>query len=297
MNKRLLTILAHPDDESFGPGGTFARYADEGVDVHITIATDGAAGSVVEEYENQREQLAAVRAEEVKTAVNILGATLHTLDYRDSGYINDPANNHPDAFIQADDYEAVGKVVRLIREIRPQIIITHDETGGYFHPDHIHCWHITMLAWKAAADATQYPELGLEPYQPQRLYFTAFPNRWVRFFVFLARLRRQDPTKMGRNKDIDMTQLGVDPKKIHARIDYKKYWDVKRAASACHASQGGGTGGSRRMPLWLAKRLLSTDGFIRAYPETPDGYKEKDLFTGVEIDIKVTTPAYTNLNE
>jgi mycothiol S-conjugate amidase len=286
MNKKLLAVLAHPDDESFGPGGTFSRYADEGVEVHIAIATDGAAGSVVEAFESKREQLAAVRAEELKTAVHILGATLHTLDYRDSGYINDPANNHPDAFIQADDYEAVGKVVRLIREIRPQVIITHDETGGYFHPDHIHCWHITTAAWDAAADAAQYPEFGLEPYQPQRLYFTAFPNRWVKIFVFLARLQRQDPTKMGRNKDIDMTQLGVSPKKIHARISYKKYWDVKREASAAHASQGGGTGGSRRLPLWLAKIVLSSDGYIRAIPSTPDGFREQDLFAGVDVDVQ-----------
>ncbi|KAA3663280.1 MAG: GlcNAc-PI de-N-acetylase, partial [Chloroflexi bacterium] len=195
-NKRLLAVLAHPDDESFGPGGTFARYAAEGVDVHIAIATDGAAGSVVEAFEEQREKLAAVREVELETAVSILGATLHTLDYRDSGYINDPANEHPDAFVQSDDYEAIGKVVKLIREIRPQVIVTHDETGGYFHPDHIQCWKITTAAFEAAADAEQYPEFDLPPYQPQRMYFSVFHNTWVRFFVFLARLRRQDPTKM-----------------------------------------------------------------------------------------------------
>lgn len=101
MKKALLAVLAHPDDESFGPGGTLARYAREGVDVHIAIATDGAAGSVAEGYETAREQLATVRAEELKKAVNILGATLHNLGYRDSGYIGDPANQHPAAFIQA----------------------------------------------------------------------------------------------------------------------------------------------------------------------------------------------------
>lgn len=279
--KRLLAILAHPDDESFGPGGTFARYANEGVDVHIVIATDGAAGSVVEAYEDQWEQLAMVRAKEVATAVSILGATLHTLDYRDSGYINDPANEHAHAFVQADEVEAVGKVVQLIRQIRPQVVVTHDETGGYFHPDHIQCWRITTAAFAAANDAEAYPELGLAPYQPQRLYFTVFPNTWVRFFVFLARLRGQDPTRMGRNKDIDMTKLGVSPKQIHAQIDYRQYWEVKKAASAAHASQGGGRNSSRRLPEWLQKRILARDAFMRAYP-SPNGYKERDLFAGIQ---------------
>ena len=281
MTKRtLLAILAHPEDESFGPGGTFARYAAEGVDVHIAIATDGAAGSVAAGYEDAREKLAEVRAQELEKAVNILGGTLHTLGYRDSGYIGDPANEHPEAFVQADEQEAVGRVVRLIREIRPQVIITHDETGGYFHPDHIQCWKITVPAFHAAGDPTQFPDIGPEPYQPERLYFSAFPNTWVKFFIFLFRLRGQDPTKFGRNEDIDMTKVGVDRKSLHAFITYRNYWEVKQLASAAHASQGGG-GGLSRLPQWLQKRFLAQDSYIRAHPPVPDGYREKDLFAGV----------------
>lgn len=281
MTKRLLAVLAHPDDESFGPGGTFARYAAEGVEVHIAIATDGAAGSVVDEYKDAHDRLTAVRAEELKQAVNILGATLHTLGYRDSGYVGDPANEHPNAFINADLQEATGKVVRLIREIRPQVIITHDEMGGYLHPDHIMCWKITTPAFTAAADPAQYPEFGLEPYQPQRLYYTAFSNRWVKFGIFILKLRRQDPTKFGRNGDIDLTKIGMDPKQINTVIDYRPYWDVKMAASAAHASQGGGTGGIRRAPIWLMRRFLAKDTYIRAYPPGLNGRRETDLFQGI----------------
>lgn len=281
MTKRLLAVLAHPDDESFGPGGTFARYAAEGVEVHIAIATDGAAGSVVDEYKDAHDRLTAVRAEELKQAVNILGATLHTLGYRDSGYVGDPANEHPNAFINADLQEATGKVVRLIREIRPQVIITHDEMGGYLHPDHIMCWKITTPAFTAAADPTQYPEFDLEPYQPQRLYYTAFSNRWVKFGIFILKLRRQDPTKFGRNGDIDLTKIGMDPKQINTVIDYRPYWDVKMAASAAHASQGGGTGGIRRAPIWLMRRFLAKDTYIRAYPPGLNGRWETDLFQGI----------------
>jgi LmbE family N-acetylglucosaminyl deacetylase len=282
MTKRtLLAVLAHPDDESFGPGGTFARYAAEGVDVHIAIATDGAAGSVAAGYEDAREKLAEVRAQELEKAVNILGGTLHTLNYRDSGYIGDPANEHPEAFIQADEQEAIRRVVRLIREIRPQVVITHDETGGYFHPDHIQCWKITVPAFHAAGDPEQYPEIGPAPHQPERLYFSAFPNTWVKLFIFLFRLRGQDPTKFGRNKDIDMTSLGVDRRQLNAFVNYRNYWEIKRQASAAHASQGGGGGGPSQLPQWIQKRLLAQEAYIRAYPPVPNGYREKDLFAGI----------------
>jgi LmbE family N-acetylglucosaminyl deacetylase len=276
--KRLLAVVAHPDDESFGIGGTLAKYAAEGVDVHVVIATDGAAGSVAEGFEDKREQLVAIRAEELKAAAPVLGVTLHQLGYRDSGYINDPANQHPDAFIQADEDEAVCRIVKLIREIRPQVVITHDETGGYYHPDHIMCWQITSPAFHAAGDPEKYPEIGLPPYQPQRLYYTAFPRRSVRLFTFIMRLRGQDPTKSGRNKDIDFTKLGMPPEKINAFIDYRPYWDVKREASAYHASQGGGTARFGMIPIWLQKRLFGRELFMRAYPPVPDGYREYDLF-------------------
>ncbi|HFC12999.1 MAG TPA: GlcNAc-PI de-N-acetylase, partial [Anaerolineae bacterium] len=190
MTKTLLAILAHPDDESFGPGGTFAKYAREGVDVHICIATDGAAGSVTDGHEDARENLVEIRSAELDKATAILGVTLHKLNYRDSGYINDPANDHPDAFIQSDTAEAVGKVVALIRQIRPQVVVTHDETGGYYHPDHIRCWEITTQAFHAASDPNQYPAAGA-PFKPTRLYYTAFSNRMVKIMTRIMRLRRQ----------------------------------------------------------------------------------------------------------
>jgi len=279
--RRLLAVLAHPDDESFGLGGTLARYAAEGVDVHIAIATDGVAGSVAEGYEYTLEDLVNVRVQEVTAAVEIIGATLHMLCYRDSGYIGDPANKHPDAFINSDEEEAVEKVVSLIREIRPQVVITHDETGGYFHPDHIHCYKITTAAFFAANDLEKYPNIEMEPFQPERLYYTAFPNRMVKIFTMLMRLRGKDPTKSGRNKDIDFTKLGIPPKKLHAQISYRQYWDTKKLASAQHPSQGGGTSNSRALPEWFQRRFMASEFFIRAYPPVEDGYREKDLFSGI----------------
>lgn len=284
VSRRLLVVLAHPDDESFGIGGSLARYADEGVDVHIAIATDGVAGSVAPGYEHTLVELAAVRRVELETAVDILGGTLHMLGYRDSGYIGDPANGHPDAFINADADAAIGQVVALIRHIRPQVVITHDETGGYYHPDHIHCWKITTAAFHAASDPAQYPEIGPAPYRPQRLYYTGFSNRMVKVFTLLMRLRGQDPKRAGRNKDIDWTRIGIEPRRLHARIDYRRYWDVKRRAGAAHASQGGGVSRSRLLPEPFQRRFMASETYIRAYPPARDGERERDLFAGVVAD-------------
>ena len=222
MKKTLLAILAHPDDESFGPGGTLAKLAAEGVDVHIAIATDGAAGSVADGYEEAREKLAAVRAVELEKAVEILGGTLHRLGYRDSGMKGDEANQHPDAWINADDFMAIGQLVQLMRELQPHVVITHDETGGYFHPDHIHCWKITTAAFHAAGDEFQFADdPDLRAWGPDRLFYTVRPKTAIKFFAFMLRLAGQDPKAMGRNKDIDMTILG----RSHMRrpISDKKY--------------------------------------------------------------------------
>jgi len=279
--KALLAVLAHPDDESFGIGGTVARYVAEGVDVHVVIATDGVAGSVAQGYEEALERLAEQRAAELEAATRVLGCSLHTLDYRDSGYIGDPANHHPDAFVNADEVEVIGRVVGLIRQIRPLVVITHDETGGYFHPDHILCWKITTAAFRAAGDPSQYPEMGPGPYQPRGLYYSVIPRRRIAYFVLFMRLRGQDPNKGGRDKNVDFTRIGVSPKEINAYVDYGQYWEVKRAAKAKHVSQGGDTGLRPMLPVWIEKKFLAKEAYVRAYPPAPHGLREDDLFSSL----------------
>ncbi len=96
----------------------------------------------------------------------------------------------------------------------------------------------------------------------------------VKLFTLLMRLRGQDPTKAGRNKDIDFTKLGIPPAQLHAEIDYRDYWDAKVLARAQHLSQGGGTSNARALPQGLQRRFMAKEYFIRAVPETPDGYRE-----------------------
>lgn len=278
MKRSLLAILAHPDDESYGIGGTLARYAAEGVDVHVAIATDGAAGSVDKKWAGDHSRLVDARTQEVTRAAEVLGVTLHLMGYRDSGYIGDPAGKNPDAFINADQDESICQVVKLIRTIRPRVVITHDETGGYYHPDHIQCNTITTQAFYGAGEADYYPEIGPEPYQPQRLYYSAFSHRWVQVAMLLMRLRGMDPTKAGRNKDIDFRKIGVDPKLITTSIDYRDYWETKRLASFEHGSQGGGTSFGRMLPQMVQKQIFGRETYIRAYPTPDAGLREKDLF-------------------
>jgi LmbE family N-acetylglucosaminyl deacetylase len=248
------------------------------VDVHVAIATDGAAGSIDARWQGDRSRLAEARAVELQRASDVLGVQLHTLDYRDSGYIGDPAGEHPEAWINADQTEAIGRVVKLIRELRPDVLVTHDETGGYYHPDHIKCCTIVTAAFHAASDPTQYPEIGPEPFRPARFYYSAFSNRWVKFLMVYMRLKGQDPTRAGRNQDIDYRRIGLPMEQITTTVNYRKYWDVKMAASAEHGSQGGGTSFSRMFPRWLQKILFGYETYIRVSPPLAPGVKEKGLF-------------------
>lgn len=276
--KTLLAFLAHPDDESFGPGGTLAKYAHDGVDVHIIIATDGAAGSIAEGHDAERDNLATVRAGELERAVKILGATLHHLNYRDSGMRGDPANEHPEAWINSDNEVVIPQAVGFIRQIKPNVILTHNEQGDYFHPDHIRCNDVVLKAIPLANDKTYGLELG-DPHAPERVYVTAFAKTWIRILTFISRIRGQDPTKFGRNEDIDLTKLGYPRSAITTRVNILSAWDLKRDASAEHASQGGGGSRFRFIPTFLQKRLFNNEQFIRIIPASPDGLRETSFFT------------------
>jgi len=114
-----------------------------------------------------------------------------------------------------------------------------------------------------------------------RLYYSSLPRRWIKVFTTIMRLRGQDPSRIGRNEDIDMTRLGQPLSRLHARLNIFPYWEKKREASSHHQSQGGG-GFASSLPTWFQKRLFSMEYFIRAYPPAPDGTIERDLFQGID---------------
>lgn len=280
--KKILVVLAHPDDESFGMGGTLALYAKQGAEVTLVCATRGEVGEVDPQFMEGFDSIAELREAELRCAAENLGMkTIHFLGYRDSGMPGMEANQHPNAFINAPVDKVAGQVVRFIREIKPDLVLTFDPVGGYHHPDHIHAHNAAVAAFHAAADPEQYPEMG-EPFQPNKLLYHLFPRGFVRWGVRLLRLIGQDPTQFGRNKDINLLELaGDEDYPPHYRINYKKVDHLKEAASSCHASQ---INFSDQSPLFLRilRRVTSgKDQFMQAYPEVPDNYRARDLFADI----------------
>jgi len=275
----LLAVLAHPDDETFGTGGTLALYAERGTAVHLVCATRGEVGSMDEDCLEGFETVADRRMHELRCAAGILGlAGVHYLGYRDSGMPGTPDNYHPNALAAASLDEVAGKVAHTIRLLRPQVVITFDPIGGYRHPDHIAIQRATVKAFELSGDPQFHPD-ELPPYKAQKLYFHTFPRRWLRFLVRVMPLLGKDPHKWGRNGDIDLTAIAIEDFPVHAVIDYSSVLERKIQASNCHASQGGGA--MMRGPLgWLTRLSGAKDMYMRAYP-APGDKKERDLFDAV----------------
>src|SRR5512143_3527740 len=167
-----LTVLgcfAHPDDEGLVTGA-FARYIEEGVRCALVCATRGEVGEIAPGHSATPETLGEVREQELRAAMTHINLNeIYFLGYRDSGMDGTAENQDARAFINAPDDEVVGKLVRLIRTIKPQVLVTFDPKGGYGHPDHIKIHHATMAAFDKSGDPTAYPEQlkeGLAPYTP-----------------------------------------------------------------------------------------------------------------------------------
>ncbi|HSM25992.1 MAG TPA: PIG-L family deacetylase [Anaerolineaceae bacterium] len=278
----LLAVLAHPDDETFGMGGTLAKYAHEGVDAFLICATRGEVGEMEEQYLQGFNSPAERREYELRCAAKNLGLQdVIFLDYRDSGMVGSEHNHNPRSLFAADLDKVSEEIVQSIRKIKPDVVITFDPIGGYRHPDHIKIYEATVDAVSKAANSEYEDELKQHPHQIKKLYFHSIPKNFLRMTVALMRLIGKDPRKFGKNKDIDLVSISEVHFPTHAIIDYGKYTNLRNDASACHSSQGGSktTGG---LMGWLQRILGSKDRFMRAFPEPKDGEKiERSLFEGL----------------
>jgi LmbE family N-acetylglucosaminyl deacetylase len=280
-NKRLLAVVAHPDDETFGMGGTLAFYAKQGVDVYVICATHGDAGDVEPSYLEGYDSVADLRLAELRCAVSKLGVKdVFVLPHRDSGMPGSEPNQHPEALCNTPTEQVAGEIVAYIRQIKPQVIITHDPIGNYYHPDHIATHRATEMAFLAAGDPQAYPD-DQPAYAPQKLYFSSFNRRVMRLLIPIMPLFGIDPRHYGRNGDIDMEKVSRVTFPVHAAINYKNVESIREEASRCHASQGGGR--RDRSAYGMLRRLFfsSRDTFAQAYPEPDDGKVSHDLFDGV----------------
>lgn len=283
MTKTILAVLAHPDDESFGLGGTLALYANKGYDTYLICATRGEVGTVDEEHLTGFTDIAELRTDELRRAATHLGLkNVFFLGYRDSGMPGMEDNKHPNAQINHPVDEVAGHVVKYIRELKPDIVLTFDPIGGYKHPDHIHIHKATVLAFDKADDASFHPEAGL-PFKPRALYYQVFPRRFLKWMTRLLSLTGKDPTKWGRNGDINLKELAEVEFPVHVRLDVQSVSELKRQAGAQHASQGG-VGMRRGLMGFITRVFGEKEDYMRAYPPVPVNgrfRRKHDLFDGI----------------
>jgi N-acetyl-1-D-myo-inositol-2-amino-2-deoxy-alpha-D-glucopyranoside deacetylase len=232
-DQRILFVHAHPDDESIETGATMAKYAAEGAHVCLVTCTRGEEGEVIPEELRHLsgDALGEHRVGELARACAALGVTDHRFlggegRWRDSGMIGTPANDHPRCFWRADLDEATAALVAIVREVRPQVVVTYDENGFYGHPDHIQAYRVALRAFERSAD----PSFGEgEPWAPSRFYATAIP---------LPELAaRVGGGPFGRVRSVEEFGFGVPGAQVTTRVEAGEHLAAKLAAMRAHATQ------------------------------------------------------------
>jgi N-acetyl-1-D-myo-inositol-2-amino-2-deoxy-alpha-D-glucopyranoside deacetylase len=245
VNRRLLLVHAHPDDETINNGATMARYVAEGASVTLLTCTLGEEGEVLvpelaQLAADQADQLGGYRIWELREAMAALGVSdIRFLGgpgrYRDSGMIGTPANENPRAFWNADLDEAVAYAVGVVREVRPQVLVTYDENGGYGHPDHIQAHRVAMAAAEAAADPAYAPDLG-EAWTVAKVYWCCFPRSVLQQGID-AMAAAGDTTFFEGVTSADDIPFAVADEDVTAAVDGSRFAGQKEAAMRAHPTQ------------------------------------------------------------
>lgn len=278
--KKILVVTAHPDDETFGMGGTIAKCQAEGAEIAVLCATKGEVGEADAELLAHFKSMADLRVSEMRCAMQVLGVKeLHFLGYRDSGMPGSPENSHPQAFVQASLEKTGMDIAYYLRKFRPSVVLTSDPMGGYGHPDHIHAYRSVVRALELAADGEILIE-GLQPFHPAGVYLNTFPRKFMRLVVKLMPLFGKDPTKFGKNGDINFVEIMQTDFPIHVRIHYGKYTVIREKASACYRSQGGDQQ-SGFFIAWLERLFSSNEAYMQYFPEPQSRRVRKDFFDGI----------------
>jgi mycothiol S-conjugate amidase len=284
MPFRLMHVHAHPDDESSKGAATTARYVAEGHDVHVVTCTGGERGSVLNPKMDRPDVLAnitEVRRKEMEAARDILGVTQEWLGYVDSGWPEgDPLPPLPEGcFATQDVAEAAAPLVRLIREIRPHVLTTYDERGGYPHPDHVMCHRVSVHAFHAAGDPGQYPEEG-EPWQPLKLYYHHTFNRPRAQAIHDAMLAAGMDSPYAER----LERWKPDPEwdaRITTRVPCGEYFEVRDRALLAHATQIDPDGFWFAVPLEVQREVWPHEDYELAVSHVESTLPEADLFAGL----------------
>lgn len=250
---RLLLVHAHPDDESIGQGATMARYAAEGRGVTLVTCTAGEMGEILVPglehlAADQNDELGVHRKEELAAAMRELGVTDHRFlggfgTYRDSGmkwhadgHAVAADDVHDNAFWHADLTEAADHLVSVIREVRPQVLVTYDQFGGYGHPDHIQAHRVAMYATQLAAVPSYRPDLGT-PWDIAKIYWGAMSESRMRASLRTLREAGDTTTFEGMDPDGPMPFFVCPDEQLSAMVDGGEYVENKMAALRAHATQ------------------------------------------------------------
>ena len=277
----LMAFHAHPDDEVIQTGGVLARAVDAGEHVVVVTATDGAEGEVhnYDDPDEVKTRLAAVRAEEVRASLDILGVEHHVfLGYRDSGMMGEESNKHPDSFWQADFMEATGRLVHEIRTHRPDVLVIYDPYGGYGHPDHINVHRIGLAAYTGCIDLGRFPlEEGEELWEPKKLYWTTWPRSRVQRMM----QARFEAGEITADELAEAEHRGTPDEYITCWVDVADKVEVKEKALRAHRSQIPDDWPWLVTPEEQKAEMFGRESFIRVFSrvEAPD--REDDLFAGL----------------
>lgn len=280
--RRLLAVHAHPDDESSKGAGTLARYAAEGAQVTVVSCTGGESGDVLTQGfalpHRASRDMAGLRRVEMAAAQAALGIDHVWLGYVDSG-LPDPGDPLRPLSFATIPVEVSGRaLVRLIRRLRPQVVTTYDETGGYPHPDHIRCHEVTM--WAVEHAAAGLPELG-EPWRVEKVYVDRSMSG-QRLRALIAALEASDPDD-ARLPDMRgwSERIGDRGATITARVDIAAHLEARDAALRAHASQVEPDSPFFFWPHELLRGAWPTDDYELVRGAGLGG-TEDDLFAGVE---------------
>ncbi len=282
---RLMAVHAHPDDESSKGAATMARYAAEGVSVLVVTCTGGERGSVLNPKLDRPEvweNIAEIRRAEMEAARTILGVDHAWLGFVDSGLPEgDPPPPLPEGCFALEEVSvAAERLVALMRQFRPHVVTTYDETGGYPHPDHIMCHKVSMAAFEAAGDPHRYPEAG-PPWQPLKLYYhmTFHKARVLALHEAMLAAGLESPYTDWLKRWEERPDVSH---RITSRVPCAEYFPVRDDALRAHATQVDPDGFWFQVPMEIQQRVWPTEDYelARSHVGYPDGI-EDDLFAGV----------------
>jgi len=282
---RLMSVHAHPDDESSKGAASTAKYVAEGNQVMVVTCTGGERGSVLNPAMDRPEvhlNMRTIRREEMARAAKVLGVEHRWLGFVDSGLPEgDPMPALPDGSFAAVPMEtSTEALVRVMREFRPHVVVTYDENGGYPHPDHIRCHEVSVAAFDAAGDPDRFPAAG-EPWQPLKLYYThGFSRRRMQAFhdALLARGLESPYTEWLDKWDPDRGDV-MD--RVTTRVECGDYFQVRDEALKAHATQIDPTSRWFAVPLDLQREVWPTEDYELARSFVDTTVPEDDLFAGV----------------